>query len=139
MEPLNAGSEEVMRDKSQQLRKRLAKKAKRGFRGYPLATIAAYGPDDQRASKLVVSIVEYEDADPSLMQKWFATDSDVRHDPAILTEVTAFLADHGVLSVGMADRIIGCPHEEGVDYEGPTCPECPFWAGRDRWTGERLQ
>jgi hypothetical protein len=35
-------------------------------------------------------------------------------------------------------RIIGCPHEEGIDYEGATCPACPFWAGRDRWTGKRL-
>jgi hypothetical protein len=22
----------------------------------------------------------------------------------------------------MTDRIIGCPHEEGIDYEGATCP-----------------
>jgi hypothetical protein len=38
----------------------------------------------------------------------------------------------------MTDRIIGCPHEEGIDYEGDTCPARPLWAGRDRWTGERL-
>jgi hypothetical protein len=38
----------------------------------------------------------------------------------------------------MTDRIIGCPHEEGIDYEGAACPACPFWAGRDRWTGERV-
>jgi hypothetical protein len=31
------------------------------------------------------------------------------------------------------------PHEEGIDYpEGKTCPQCPFWASRDRWTGESL-
>lgn len=128
-----------MRDTSKQLRKRLAKKAKKGFRGFPLATIAAYGSDDRRATKLVVSIIEAEDADPSMMQKWFATDGDVRDEPEVLTEVTAFLAEHGVLSVVMLDRIIGCPHEEGVDYEGPTCPDCPFWAHRDRWTGELVQ
>jgi hypothetical protein len=23
--------------------------------------------------------------------------------------------------------------------EGATCPVCPFWAGRDRWAGKRLQ
>ena len=29
------------------------------------------------------------------------------------------------------------PLEEGVDYpEGQTCPSCPYWANRDRWTGE---
>jgi len=57
----------------------LEKRAKQGFRGYPIATIAFYG-------------------------------------------------------------IIGCPHEEGTDYpEGKSCPQCPFWAGRDRFTQERTQ
>ena len=128
-----------MRDKSQQLRKRLAKKTKKGFRGYPMATLAAYGPDDQRASKLVASIVESEGAEPTAMQKWFATDNDVRHDLDTLTQVIAFLAEQSVLSVVMLDRIIGCPHEEGIDYEGPICPQCPFWRHRDRWTGEFQQ
>ena len=31
----------------------------------------------------------------------------------------------------MTDRIIGCPHEEGIDYEGSVCPRCEFWANRD--------
>lgn len=57
----------------------------------------------------------------------------------ILAEARAALEEHAVKSVAMADRIIGCPHEEGTDYpEGQTCPRCPFWASRDRWTGERL-
>ena len=34
----------------------LKKKARRGFRGYPVATVAYYGPDDQRASKVAVGI-----------------------------------------------------------------------------------
>ena len=77
--------------------RRLGKKAKRGFRGYPMAAIAFYGPDATVAAKVTVGIVPAE------------------------------------------DRIIGCPHEEGIDYEGPTCPMCPHWAGRDRWTGEVVQ
>jgi hypothetical protein len=31
--------------------KRLHKKAKRGFKGYPVGTIAFYGPDNRFASK----------------------------------------------------------------------------------------
>jgi hypothetical protein len=32
--------------------------------------------------------------------------------------------------------MLGCPHEEGIDYpEGEACPECPYWAGRDRPIG----
>ena len=41
----------------EQARKRLTKKAKKGFRGFPVATVAFYGPDDRRASKLAVGIV----------------------------------------------------------------------------------
>jgi hypothetical protein len=42
-----------------------------------------------------------------------------------------------VHSVAMVEAIIGCPHEEGIDYPtGESCPHCPFWKGRDRWTGE---
>ena len=40
-----------------QARKRLTKRAKKGFRGFPVATVAFYGPDDRRASKMVVSII----------------------------------------------------------------------------------
>ena len=25
----------------------------------------------------------------------------------------------------MTNRIIGCPHEEGIDCQGPSCPSCP--------------
>ncbi len=39
-------------------KKRLAKKAKRGFRGFPVGSLTYYGPDDSRASKLVAGIIE---------------------------------------------------------------------------------
>ncbi|MGH9387747.1 MAG: DUF1186 domain-containing protein [Vicinamibacterales bacterium] len=36
-----------------------------------------------------------------------------------------------------SERIIGCPHEEGIDYPmGRSCPRCPFWADIDRFTHE---
>ncbi len=38
----------------------LLKKAKKGFRGYPLATVAYYGPDDKWASKVAVGIISEE-------------------------------------------------------------------------------
>jgi hypothetical protein len=50
------------------------------------------------------------------------------------------LDGQNVKSVVVADRIIGCPHEEGVDYpNGTKCPSCPFWDTRDRWTGAALK
>jgi hypothetical protein len=126
--------------KAQWQRDKLRKKAKKGFRGYPLATIAYYGPDDTRASKVVVAVVPSEGADPEPMQKWFSESGDVRNDEATLESIAAFLQDQTVKSIVAVDRIIGCPHEEGVDYpEGEKCPACPFWANRDRFSGEPMQ
>jgi hypothetical protein len=118
---------------------RLETKAKRGHRGYPVATVAFYGPNTSRASKFAVGIIPREDAQADTMKRWFSDSSDVRTDAAIGEEIVAFIKDQGALTTVMADRIIGCPHEEGIDYpEGEVCAECPFWHDRDRWSGEKL-
>ncbi|MEJ2009097.1 MAG: hypothetical protein P8Z30_13245 [Acidobacteriota bacterium] len=117
----------------------LERKARKGFRGYPAATIAYYGPDDRRATKVAVGIFLQESEDPDIMQRRFSEEGDIRQDRPIHYEILRLIQQHHVKSVVMADRILGCPHEEGVDYpEGESCPKCPFWAGRDRFTGERI-
>jgi len=117
----------------------LAKRAKRGFRGYPVATIAFYGPSADRASKVAVAIIEHEGVEPEILESWHSEDRDVRHDDEISHEIVAFIRAHNVLSVAMVDRIIGCPHQEGIDYpDGEICPECPYWRGKDRWSGETI-
>jgi hypothetical protein len=114
----------------------LRKKAKQGMRGYPVGTIAFYGPDNKRASKVAVSVIPQEGAEPKL-RRWFAETHDARADKGVLDEIVAFLREHSARSVAMVDGIIGCPHEEGIDYPmGESCPQCPYWKGRDRWTGE---
>ncbi|MGO9174078.1 MAG: hypothetical protein ACLP7P_19230 [Rhodomicrobium sp.] len=118
--------------------KRLRKKAKRGMRGWPVATIAFYGPDLSRASKVAVGILAYEDAEPE-MHAWQLEAGDVRSDPAIALEILEFIEEAGALSVVMSDGIMGCPHQEGIDYEGEWCPVCEFWRGRDRFTRELIQ
>jgi hypothetical protein len=118
--------------------KRLRKKARKGHRGWPVGTVAFYGPDLSRASKVVAGIVPREGVEASAIRTWLARDGgDVRTDAAIAAEILEFLASRGALSVAMADRIIGCPHQEGIDYEGEWCPDpaCRFWHGRDRWSG----
>jgi hypothetical protein len=117
----------------------LRKKAKRGFRGHPIATVAFYGPDDQVATKVAVGIVEREGADVSTLERWFSDEGDVRTDPTVEAAVIDFITQHGVKSVVISDGIMGCPHEEVIDYpEGTSCPQCPFWAGRNRFTKERI-
>jgi hypothetical protein len=114
----------------------LRKKSKQGMRGYPVGTIAFYGPDDRRASKVVASCIRAEGAEPELL-RLFSETADVRTDQSILAEIADFLKQHAVHSVAMMDRIIGCPHGEGIDYPvGESCPQCPYWKERDRWSGE---
>ena len=70
------------------------------------------------------------------MKKWYS-DFDVAKESGVFEEVLEFIKTSDAKSIVMADRIIGCPHEEGIDYpEGESCPLCPFWKGRNRWTGE---
>jgi hypothetical protein len=116
------------------------KKAKQGFRGYPVATVAFYGPTADLATKIVVAIVRDEGHEPDPLKCWFSEDTDVRNNPAIGEKILAFLKEHAAKSVIVTDGLIGCPHEEGIDYpEGKSCPLCPYWAGRDRFTRERIQ
>ena len=109
----------------------LRKKANRGFRGYPIATMAFYGPDDQVASKVAVAILPRENAEVSAIERWFSDQGDVRADPTIEAEAVDFIKRQGVKTVLIADAIMGCPHEEGHDYpRGEDCPFCPFWRGK---------
>ncbi len=118
----------------------LRKMASKGFRGYPIASIAFYGPDNRRASKVAVGITMEEDRDPVALERWFSDESDIRNDPDIGAQIIEFIRLYKVKSVAVTDRIIGCPHEEGKDYpEGEVCPKCPFWAGRDRFTHDVVQ
>jgi len=121
-------------------RNQLAKRARKGFRGYPIATVAYCGPTDTFAAKVAVGIVLEEGKEAAFLERWFSKESDIRHNAEIHDQIIEFIKEHGTRSVAMADSIIGCPHEEGIDYpEGEACTECPFWAARDRWTGETIQ
>ena len=108
----------------------LQRKTPRREPAYPLATLAYYGPDDQTASKVVLSIVLSEGADqPAFRKQWLSGEVDAREDPAINREILEALQEHGAAKLALVDRIAGCPHEAGVDYpQGEDCPFCPFWS-----------
>jgi hypothetical protein len=107
---------------------------------YPFATIAAYGPDNRRATKLVVAVVRHANQrTPEPIRRWIRDAGDVRRDRLIAAEVADWLRSEGVKASQSYDRIIGCPHEEGIDYPlGRTCPHCPFWENIDRFTHEPI-
>jgi hypothetical protein len=117
------------------------RKFRPGYRGYPIATVAFYGPDDKLATKVVVSLFLTESNEPDFLGRWYSeSDIDVRQDLDIGEQILGFLKPHAPRSTVLTQGIIGCPHEEGVDYpEGTSCQQCPYWAGRDRFTHERIQ
>ena len=119
-------------------RNRLTKKARKGLRGWPLATIAYYGPNLSQATKVAVGIVPSENAEVEELCDWKVEHGDIRADSGIAREILEFIEQHQVRSVAMSDGIIGCPHQEGIDYEGEWCPVCEFWHRRDRFTGQRV-
>jgi hypothetical protein len=95
-------------------------------RGWPIATIAFYGPNLSQATKVTVGIVPSENAEVEELRDWKVDYGDIRADPGIAREILEFIEKHRVLSVAMTDGVIGCPHQEGVDYEGEWCPVCEF-------------
>ncbi len=49
------------------------------------------------------------------MQKWHSGTGRARGPPVMLGEFLTFFEEHRAKSIAMQDRIIDCPHEEGVD------------------------
>jgi len=97
-------------------------------RKYPLGTIALYGPDDKRTTKIVAGAIKHEGAEP-ILERWMGTN--IKDNPKIQRQIKTFFERHRVRSVVATDRNIGCPHEEGSDFEvGGDCPFCPFWKGK---------
>lgn len=94
----------------------LTKRANKGFRGYPIATVAFYGPDDRRAAKVAVGIVPTETSEATELERWRLEAGDVRDDVGIMSAALQWIEQRAAKSVAVTDRIVGCPHEEGIDY-----------------------
>src|SRR5215210_8101019 len=116
----------------EQARKRLTKRAKKGFRGFPVATVAFYGPDNRRASKLAVGIVLTENQEAVELKRWFAEPGDVREDVRMAEEVLAYMDGFGVRSVAMVDRSLVARTRKGsttTDRPVPPVPCAPTGPG----------
>ncbi len=107
---------------------------------YPFASVALYGPDTGRATKMVAALFrDRKSRQADAIEKWAVDDGDVRVDRVVTAHFEAWLKQHGVKDTVRPERILRCPHEEGIDYPmGRTCPQCPFWADVDRFTHERI-
>ncbi|MFT7374164.1 MAG: hypothetical protein ACI9T9_002869 [Oleiphilaceae bacterium] len=69
-------------DKSQ---KRISKRVKRGFHGYPMISIQYFGPSAALATKVEVGFIEQENAAPML--ETFNSETDIRKDETVQTTI----------------------------------------------------
>src|SRR5262249_58542072 len=96
--------------------KRLRKKARKGLRGWPIATVALYGPNLSQATKVTVGIVPSENAEVEELRDWKVDHGEIRADPRIAREILEFIEEPRAFSVPMTDTIIASPHHERIDY-----------------------
>src|SRR6266566_3714748 len=94
--------------------KRLSKKARRGFRGWPIATVAFYGPNLSQATKVAVGIVPSENAEVEELRDWKVDRGDIRSDPDIARELLEFIQEHQVKSRCVTENCML------LNYEAPT-------------------
>lgn len=93
---------------------------------FPIGTIAYYGPDDQTITKVVAGVLPDENTNP-VLQKWVG--EGVALNSETVAAIGKFFLEHQTQNIVMTEGVIGCPHEEGIDYpDGKSCTECPFWA-----------
>ncbi len=71
--------------------KRLRKKARKGMRGWPMATIAFYGPNLSQATKVAVGIMPSENAEVKELRNWKVDRGDVRADSVVAREILEFM------------------------------------------------
>ncbi|MFN8454309.1 MAG: hypothetical protein U0401_06480 [Anaerolineae bacterium] len=102
---------------------------------YPVATIAYYGSDNRTPTKVAVGIVNQHNMVLAL-ERWVGPD--VATSREIAAQIQVFIAQHGAKNVIVTDGIIGCPHEEGLDFpEGEDCLFGPFWQGKQGTAASR--
>ena len=113
-------------------RKEISERRKNQFKilisentSYPLATITYHGPDPETATKIVVGILKSKDKAP-IIQSW--SGDDIAEDVESAREISLFIKGHDVVRVLTSERVLSCPHEQGIDYpDGELCPFCPDW------------
>ena len=111
--------------------KRLRKKARKGLRGWPIATIAFYGPNLHQATKTAVGIVPSENGEVEELRAWIVDRGDVRGDSGIAREILEFIEEHQVRSIAIRTSKESITRASGVRFAS-------FGNGRDRFAGQRV-
>ena len=92
---------------------------------FPLGMIVYFGPDDKTVTKILGIVLVDAQNDP-ITKQWLG--ENIAENPKTISAIGNFFQKYCVSDVVMTEGVIGCPHEEGLDYPlGGECAECTFW------------
>jgi hypothetical protein len=94
------------------------------MRGWPVARIAFYGPNLSQATKVLCLNRTVREGGGSADTQPEVDHGDIRGDAGVARVILEFIEKHRVLAVAVTDGIIGCAHQQGINYEGEWCPAC---------------
>ena len=90
--------------------RRLREKISKRFHGFPVLLLDTFGPDDRRASKVEISVLDpVADEGVTYVRE---SDSDARYDEKINRTILDVVDYYGVKTVRASEGVVGCPHEE---------------------------
>lgn len=84
-------------------KKRISKKVKMGFQGYPMIGITYSGPTDSLATEVYLELISEEGAEPQ--SEKFATESDIREDETIQSTIVKMIERSGAKSVTLSKGV----------------------------------
>lgn len=84
-------------------KKRIAKKVKMGFQGYPLIALAYYGKTVDLASEVLLTLILQEGADA--MEERLSSKSDAREDEVIQSAIVKMIERSGVKTVSQIEGV----------------------------------
>lgn len=84
-------------------KKRISKKVKMGFQGYPVIGNTYSGPNDSLATEVFLELTSEEGADPQ--SEKFATESDIREDETIQSTIVKMIERSGAKSVTLSKGV----------------------------------
>lgn len=85
-------------------KKRISKRAKMGFRGYPQISIAYAGSNSDLANEVIVTFTEEEGSEP--MEERFKSKADAREDEIIQSAIVKMIERSGAKTVTQTETII---------------------------------
>lgn len=89
--------------KLQKSKKRISKKVKMGFQGYPTIGITYFGPTDNLATEVLLEFVSEDGAVPQAER--FTTDGDVREDETVQSAIVKMIERSNAQSVTLHEGV----------------------------------